>query len=208
VADKVIKVPSKRGLDTLRLLLDDYEANALEGEYYADYYARLGEQYFYHKLKPLADLSTLKNEDYLDWDSTDTFEVLKAVGECAGVIIDLVATLIFETEEKLAWAKQALQARQYADAIYHAYNTFINGAKALLLTEDIKTNAQITVLREFDKALVGKGAFSVGESFESYVLRINQFEPSKEFAEQYIAEAETFLEEIKAYRETDVLNVT
>src|SRR5690606_39636748 len=41
VAEKVIKIPSKRGIAALRLLLDDYEANAQEGEYYHNYDQRI-----------------------------------------------------------------------------------------------------------------------------------------------------------------------
>jgi len=204
VADKVIKIPSKRGLDALRLLLDDYEQNQLNGEYYADYYQRLGEKYFYHKLKPFTNLDTLQDDDYLDWGNDDIFQVEKAVGECAGVIIDLVATLLFETEEKFAWALEALSKNLFADAIYHAYNTFVSGAKAILLTEDIKTNTQISVLREFDKALTPTNSFSFGESLETHVLRINQYEPNENFAKHYIKDAENFLNEIKAYKEVAV----
>ena len=204
VADKVIKIPSKCGLDALRVLLEDYEANKLDGEYYADYYLRLGEKYFYHLLKPLANLDTLEADDYLDWESTDAFLVEKAVGECAGVIIDLVATLLYETEEKLAWAWEAFAQNLFADAIYHAYNTFISAAKAILLTEDIKTNTQISVLREFDKVLTAKEVFTFQGSLEEYVLRINQYEPNKEFALAYIQDAEVFLQAIKAYREVMV----
>jgi sulfite reductase (ferredoxin) len=207
IADKVIKIPSKRGLDALRLLLDDYEENALEGEYYADYYARLGEPYFYQKLKPLADLSNLEAEDYLDWDSTQKFEVLKAVGECAGVIIDLVATLLYEAEEKITWAQEAYKATQYADAIYHAYNAFVQTAKAILLSEDIKTNAQITVLREFDNIMMSKIDFPLegATSFENYVLRVNQFEPNQTFAQNYIQDALSFVKTIHAYHQNLVL---
>jgi sulfite reductase (ferredoxin) len=204
VADKVIKVPSKRGVDVLRVILADYEQNAQEGEYFSPYYQRLGEKYFYQLLKPLADLTTLEQDDYLDWDSTETFEVLKAVGECAGVIIDLVATLLYETEEKFNWAQEAYQAGRFADAIYHAYNTFVSSAKALLLTEDVKTNAQITVLREFDKNFIQKGLFQLPTSFEEYVLRINQNEPTEAFATQYLADAQQFLEGVKALRSNDL----
>ncbi len=200
VADKVIKVPSKRGADVLRVLLADYEQNAEAGEYFSPYYQRLGKNYFYQLLKPLADLKTLEDADYLDWGSAEPFEIIKAVGECAGVIIDLVATLLYETEEKLTWAKEALEAEQYADAIYHAYNTFISAAKAWLLTEDVKTNAQISVLREFDKAFPEKEGFHFEGSFEAFVLRINQNEPTDAFAKTYLADAQQFLEDIKALR--------
>jgi sulfite reductase (ferredoxin) len=48
VAERVIKVPSKRGPQTLRTLLDDYDANALQGEYYKDYFKRQGKNISTH----------------------------------------------------------------------------------------------------------------------------------------------------------------
>lgn len=200
VADKVIKVPSKRGADVLRVLLADYEQNAEAGEYFSPYYHRLGENYFYQLLKPLADLKTLEDTDYLDWDSAEPFEIIKAVGECAGVIIDLVATLLYETEEKFGWAMETFQEGKFADAIYHAYNTFISAAKAWLLTEDVKINTQISVLREFDKLFTEKESFHFTGNFEEFVLRINQNEPTEVFAKTYLADAQQFLEDIKALR--------
>ncbi|OJJ15295.1 nitrite reductase [marine bacterium AO1-C] len=202
VSEKVIKVPSKRGIDVLRVLLADYEQNQLDGEYYPDYYRRLGKMYFYQLLKPLANLENLAQEDYLDWGHNDPFEVIKAVGECAGVIIDLVATLVYETEEKYQTAQETFQQGAYADAIYHAYNTFINGAKALLLAEDVKTNAQITVMRKFEEHFGNEPtlAYATEGGFKAHVLQMNQHEPTAEFAKEYIQKAGEFLSNIKAYR--------
>ncbi|EAY25726.1 HEPN domain-containing protein [Microscilla marina] len=208
VADKVIKVPSKRGVEVLRVLLADYDANQLEGEYYTDYYRRLGKKYFYTLLKPLANLDNLEQDDFLDWGHNDPFEVIKAVGECAGVIIDLVATLVYETEEKYQTAQQTFNEGAYADAIYHAYNTFINGAKALLLGEDVKTNAQITVMKKFEEHLGNQAEFTFEGGFKAHVLRMNQHEPTAEFAKEYIEQAGDFLNKIKAYRGKQIAETT
>jgi len=202
IADKVIKIPSKRADTALRWILDDYEKNAQDGEYFSDYYQRRGEMYFYEMLKPLADLTNLQATDYLDWGHDDTFELIKSVGECAGVVIDLVATLLYETEEKVAWADENFEVGSYADAIYHAYNVFIQGAKAVLLGKDVRVNTQIGVLRDFDKHFTQEGTFSFdGETFENYVLRINKNEPTREFAAQYIQDAKNFLNKLYEYRQ-------
>jgi len=201
MGEKVIKIPSKRGTQAMRMLLDDYENNRQNGEYYHQYFRRQGKPYFYELLKPLNDLTSLKAEDYLDWGQEEKFEVIKAVGECAGVIIDLVATLIYETDEKMAWANEALEQKMYADAIYHAYNVFVNGAKALLLEKNEKLNTQIKVIKTFDKHFVTEGTFEfAGDSFEKYVLKMKQNEPTQAFAETYVAEATAFLDAIKDYR--------
>jgi len=200
-ADRVIKVPSKRATDVLRTLLDDYKTLSTEGELYNDYYDRQGKDYFYRLLKPLADLTTLTDDEFVDWGHQETFVTAIGVGECAGVIIDLVATLLYESEEKLGWANQSFQAGAWSDAIYHSYNTLLSSAKALLLDKSVNTSTQAAVIREFDANYVEKGEFDIEGSFNDLVLQINQHEPSVEFATAYLAQATAFLEKSKAKRE-------
>lgn len=202
IADKVIKVPSKRGPEVLRVLLNNYEENAEAGEYFYAYYERQGEKYFYELLKPLADLSTLTDSDFIDWGASQTFATEIGVGECAGVMIDLVATLLFEADEKLEWTEQAYAENRWADAIYHAYSVFISAAKALLLDKSVNVSTQHQVITKFDEQFVQTGEITLkAESFSSLVLQINQNEPSNGFAATYIEEAKTFLAQAKEYRQ-------
>jgi sulfite reductase (ferredoxin) len=53
IADKVIKVPSKRGPDVLRSILNDYKANASASETFLQYTQRQGEKYFMNCLNRL-----------------------------------------------------------------------------------------------------------------------------------------------------------
>jgi sulfite reductase (ferredoxin) len=201
IADKVIKIPSKRGLSALRSILNDYETNSNEGEYFHAYYQRIGGQkYFYTLLKPLGDVTQVNPDEFIDWDEDHNFILHTAVGECAGVIIDLVATLLFESEEKLAWAKDALQQHQYSDSLYHSYSAFINTAKALLLTNDVRPSTQIQVMRDFQKHFVDTGNFSFEPGFIELVLRINKEEPTGTFAGEYLQDSLKFLESVHAYR--------
>ncbi|MDN5284967.1 MAG: hypothetical protein JWR38_1241 [Mucilaginibacter sp.] len=201
-ADRVIKVPSKRATDVLRALLDDYKQQSTENETYHEYYDRQGgKDYFYRLLKPLADLATLTDDEFVDWGHQETFVTAIGVGECAGVIIDLVATLLYESEEKLGWANASFQGGAWSDAIYHSYNTLLSSAKALLLDKSVNTSTQAAVIREFDANYIDKGEFEIESSFNDLVLQINQHEPSKEFAEVYLAQATEFLEKSKAKRE-------
>ena len=99
-AEKVIKVPAKRATHVLRAVLDNYKNNSVTDESFHAYYDRLGKDYFYQLLKPLADLSTLTDDEFVDWGHQETFATAIGVGECAGVVIDLVATLLYEADEK------------------------------------------------------------------------------------------------------------
>ncbi|UOE46385.1 nitrite reductase [Mucilaginibacter sp. SMC90] len=200
-AERVIKVPTKRATEVLRYLLNDYKAFSPEGETYHEYYDRQGKDYFYRLLKPLADLTTLTDDEYIDWGHQETFVTAIGVGECAGVVIDLVATLLFESEEKLGWANDAYADGRWADAIYHAYNVFVSSAKALLLDKGVNSSTQIGVIREFDAQYVEKGEFELSGTFNDLVLQINQNEPSQEFATAYLAQATEFLSRSKDKRE-------
>ena len=205
VAEKVIKVASKRGPDVLRTLFNDLEKNAKQGEYFNSYYDRQGKDYFYQLLKPLGDNSTLKDSDYFDWGSEEKFATAIGVGECAGVIIDLVATLFFEAEEKIAWSAEAFENEQFGDSIYYTYASFISSAKALLLDKQVHVNTHHTLINDFDKHFVESQLIELPLSFRELVLQINQSEPSKEFAEIYFSQAQSFLNQVKTYREKSAL---
>ena len=207
--ERVIKVPSKRVTQALRFIIDDYAENAIEDELFHHYYDRQTKDYFYRLLKPLADLTTLTDSEFVDWGHEETFQTAIGVGECAGVMIDLVATLLFEAEEKLGWANDSYNARAYADTIYHAYSVFVSGAKALLLDKGIHSSSQHAIIRDFDTNFVETGEFPLqGERFSDLVLQINKQEPSEIFAKQYLAAAIGFYETTIVKRENkDVVNV-
>lgn len=207
IAEKVIKVPSKKAPDVLRVLFNDYDENAEEGEYYATYFRRQGKDYFYQLLKFLADTENVTDSDYIDWGKDEQFKVETEVGECAGVIIDLFSTLMFEAEEKAQWAKQAHELGNYADSIYHAYSVFINGAKALLVDKGVTVNTQAGIMKSFDEEFEGAFESVVGSSFTDFVLRIKQNEPSKEWAEKFIEDADQFLGKVKEVQEQEAETV-
>jgi len=200
-AEKIIKVPAKRADAVLRMVLNDYKQHSIEDELFHQYYDRQGKDYFYQMLKPLADLSTLKDEEFVDWGHEENFVPAIGVGECAGVVIDLVATLLYEADEKLGWANESFANGAWADAIYHSYNVFISSAKALLLDKNANVGTQIGMINKFDELYVATGEFSLDGTFSDLVLQINKNEPSEEFAVAYRKQAETFLENVKAKRE-------
>lgn len=128
------------------------------------------------------------------------------MGECAGVVIDLVATLIFEAKEKIIFASEALNDKKWSDAIYLAYAGFVNGAKALLLSENQKTNHHAGIIDLFDTVFIETNKIELKSTFKELVYQINQNEPSEEFATKYIQEATDFFEAIEAYRAKELAN--
>lgn len=209
IADKVMKLPSKRCPEAVRWILNDYEDHANEGEYFNDYYKRqvaVDKMYFYKMLKPLGELSTLTELDYIDYGHTEKYVTEVGVGECAGVMLDLVGTLVNEAQDKLHWATRAFEKGSFADSIYQSYATFVGGAKALLTAENINCNTQIGIVNDFDEHLVKKGLFDVeGNDFKALVLKISDHEPSAEFAGEYLEQAKIFLSRLNAKRQQQLV---
>lgn len=203
VAEKVIKVASKRAPDVLRRLFHDFEDHAEHEESFNAYYDRKGKDYFYQLLKPLGDNSTLAPGDYLDWGSDENFQTAIGTGECAGVVIDLVATLFFESEEKLARAAEAFEDGRHGDSIYYSYASFISSAKGLLLDKQVHVNTHHTLISDFDTHFVETGLIALPDSFKELVLQINQQEPSRTFAEAYFEQATSFLKQVSLFRERE-----
>ncbi|GAA0749389.1 HEPN domain-containing protein [Gaetbulibacter jejuensis] len=201
-ADKVVKVPSRRAPIALRRLLDDFQINA-NNLSFEDYYQDKGQMYFYDMLTDLSDVSNLTQDDFIDWGNTEVYEKAIGIGECAGVVIDLISTLFLESEEKLELAKEALENNVYSHAIYHTYNAFVNSAKAILLTENKSTNSQAGIIKQFDEDFVATKRIPLDVSFSELVFQIKENAPSKAFAEQYFKSAEAFLKTVKTYREND-----
>ena len=205
-ADKVVKIPSKRGPEALRLVLDDFEKNG-KGYSYADYYQEKGQMYFYDFLKPLTDIENLTQEDFIDWGNTERYKKEIGIGECAGVVIDLIATLLFESEEKIQNSEATFKEGKWAASIYHSYSSMVNTAKALLTAENTKVNTHSSIIKDFDELFITSGRINLGRGFEELVLQLNKNEPSQTFAEQYLADAKGFLKVVEAYRKLELAHV-
>lgn len=203
-ADKLIKIPSKRGPESLRILLNNFESHKQPNEDFLSYYDRQGKTYFYELLKELSDTTNLTEDDFIDWGHDKNYVKAIGVGECAGVVIDLVATLLFESEEKLENASQALNNQQWSDSIYHAYAAMVNTAKALLTAEGAKTNTQAGIITNFDELFVATNKIEVSSSFSELIYQINKNEPTEAFAKGYLESATAFYKTVDVYRKAAV----
>ena len=204
-SDKVIKIPSRRGPEALRLILNDFQTNA-NGLSFLNYYDAKGEKYFYEFLKPLADVTNLTEADFVDWGNADNYVKAVGVGECAGVVIDLVATLLVEAKDKLTFSQEALNDQKWSDSIYLTYAGFVNAAKALLLAEKQKTNHHAGIIDLFDTVFVETKKIQLTTTFKELVYQIKDNEPSEAFAKHYLEQATAFFATIEEYREKDLAN--
>ena len=202
-ADKVVKVPSKRGPEALRLILNDYDANG-NGAAFADYYAEKGEHYFYDFLKQLTDVDNLTQDDFIDWGNEERYEKAIGIGECAGVVIDLIATLLLESEEKIQNAEETLKEGKWAASIYYSYTSMVNSAKALLTSEKAKVNTHIKIIQDFDEKFVASNRIPLGRGFEELALQLNKNQPTEDFATNYLLDAKNFLKSVEEFRKQEL----
>ena len=206
-SDKVIKIPSKRGADALRILLNDFEENA-NGQPFLAYYDNKGEHYFYGILKHLSSAENLKEDEFIDWGHDKKYVQAVGVGECAGVVIDLIQTLLYESKEKIDNAENSLSQNKWSDAIYYAYTSMVNTAKAVLLSEDVKTNTQAAIINQFDDLFIATGKIQLNTNFADLVYQINRKSPSQGFAKEYVQHSIGFLKSVEEYREKQLEDVS
>lgn len=198
-AKKIMKLPSKHVPDALRTVLIDFEQNQQAHETFADYFLRVGDRYHYELLQPHVDGDN--DSLFVDWGSDVEFQPEIGVGECAGVVIDLVSTLLLEAEEKLALAVQALNEGRDGHAVYHAYAAQIAGAKALLVHEGHPTNTYANIMELFDLHFVATGKVAVETgSFSAQVLSYLGSSQAAGFAAAYVQVADDFLKTLRRHQ--------
>lgn len=204
-ADKIIKVPSKKGPSALRFIIKDYEAHKGDEQSFNEYYLERGKDYFYQMLKPLADITEVNDDIFVDWGHDQAYIKAIGVGECAGVVIDLVSTLLFESEEKLTNASLSLEQGKWSDSIYHSYAAIVNTAKAVLIGENIKTNTQAGIIKDFDQYFIESGLIQMNSTLSDLVYQIKSNAADQSFAGQYLEDAREFYKLVDTLR-TNALN--
>lgn len=192
-ADKIIKFPSKRVLQVLNALLQDYEKNKQVNEKFYEYYARKGKDYYYQLVKSFADVSVINENEYIDWGQEEKYKPAIGVGECAGVIIDLVQTLFAEAKEKIELAEECLLTSQFADAVYYVYAAIINAAKAVLTKLSISVSSHYTTVENFEQHVSQNGI-----GIKEFTEKIKNNIPSEFFANQYLQEGKKILQAIES----------
>jgi sulfite reductase (ferredoxin) len=144
---KITKLPSKLVPQALRIILNDFLEN--DETDFIKYYDEKGERYFYDLLKFLSD-KEVEEHFFTDWGNEQKYSKAVGLGECAGVVIDLVSTLLYDSEEKNEQAQLAIDEQRYSDAAYLIYQSLLNTAKALLVGEGIQSNSQKSVIENFE----------------------------------------------------------
>jgi sulfite reductase (ferredoxin) len=202
-ADKVLKVPSRRVPHVLRWILDDFKTNRLENEDFNPYYDRKSTDYFFQNLKLYSDITQLQPLDFIDWGNEAQYEKAIGVGECAGVMIDLIQTLLIEADELLECAILAFEDQRWSDSIYHAFSGQIRAAKAILTTKNAATNSHESIIQSFDTYFPDYSN-EKGITFLQNIDKINKEEPNENFASTYLNISKESIHWIKNQRNEQV----
>jgi len=187
-ADKIIKIPSKRTIEALDLILNDYTSSSQQN--FNAYYQSKGKPFFEKLLQPLVD-RPLEADEFLDWGKSNDYEGIKPKKKPTHDI-DLVASTFFDSEHKLDQAKNSFEQQNFSDSIYHSYTSMVNIAKALLFLKDINTNTQIAVINTFTEEFD-----FMDRPFKEIITQMKKEEPTKAFAQKYLNDAQQFLEQSK-----------
>ena len=191
-ADKVLKVPSKRTPAVLRWILDDFENQRQNDENFFDYYDRKTKDYYYQNLKHYSEVEHLTADDFIDWGVKEKYEKAIGIGECAGVTIDLVQTLLFDAKEAFEWAQEALDEKRFSDAVYHAYNARVRAAKAILTKGNAKINSHASIIDAFDPEYP-EYEKEKGLSFKEEIVKVQNNKPSPYFTKNYVKQTQPLL---------------
>ena len=204
MAEKIIKLASKKVPEAVRLILNDFKVNALNEELFNTYFRRLGKNYFYTLLKPLGEIIEITQDYLLDWGHQKQYETVIGIGECAVPMVDMVSIVMDEVKETQQRAQESYRAGEWVESIYYSYTMLINSAKALLLTKDVPCNTHNAVLNNFDKHFTENGALLLATNFKDLVLQINQNEPTSLFADSYQLEATHFIDKVNLLRDSQL----
>lgn len=204
IAEKIIKLPTRRVPQALSLLLEHYEDERREEEYFIDFVQRLGKRYFYDLLKPLAQTDTLTEADLIDWTQEKQYQQSIGVGECAGAAFDLVGTILQDALIKRKEAFAAYASAKWDFAAYHAYTALVVGAKALLLSVDVACNTHNKIISDFQTHFVDNQMVASVPDFPAFVLQIKEQEPTPEAVGAYLEVANGLLDEMVAHRKAEL----
>ena len=192
LADKVIKIPSKRVVAALDILLEDFQDNSDEHRSFNAYYNTFGKRYFYDLLKPLSVVDNVTDDEFLDWGADTRFQKAIGVGECAGVKIDLVKTLLYEAYDKIERAQFYLDEGQFSDSIYAAYSAVVESAKAYLVKKGEKTNSKVSVVNGFETYYSNIKSRFLEERFTDLINGLLNASPTIDSAKTSVELAERF----------------
>jgi sulfite reductase beta subunit-like hemoprotein len=113
-----LKIPTKRGSQVIKKLLELYRANRQNGERFSDFTQRFGKERFKQELAEFQQVVSYDQspDDFNDWGQKEQFVLHTGVGECAGVQMQ-AKSKFGEAENLLIQSENLFRFEQYPDTI-------------------------------------------------------------------------------------------
>ncbi len=181
IGEKSLKIPAKNVPNAVEDILIYYETSRQENETFTEFLERVGEESFKDILEK--HLHTKEDIDYFkDFGSDKEFSLEEVgVGECMGIVADMVETSISEAERMVSQAKAHIQQGFEEDASVHLKEALTVVCKGMLVPFGIKAEGEEAILK-FAEHVIGRRY--VDEKFLNLLKKEN---PSVGEVEEFIS---------------------
>ncbi len=167
-------------------------------ETFTDYVERLGKVEIKEILSNYDNIPPYEEapEFYIDTGDTKDYQLKTGVGECAGMLVELVSMKLEESDRLIYESGLSLEASTYQECADKAFNAMIKAADGLLTTVGLQYIDDDTTVNEFRKHFFDAGNFFAG--FGAHLFKATEEDSSTfdhELAHRRVEEATLFVEE-------------
>ncbi|MBI1976632.1 MAG: nitrite/sulfite reductase [Candidatus Omnitrophica bacterium] len=150
----MLKVPSKRGPQVVKKILELYRAERKGGETFTDFVQRIGKERVKQELSEFTAIAGFDSnpDDYNDWGQKEQFVLHQGVGECAGV--EMQATSKFsEAENLLLQSENLFRFDQFTDTIARSIQAIVSMVNVLVRDEGLDPKSEQESLNGYKEKL-------------------------------------------------------
>ena len=192
------KIHGKNIPQFIEHLTGKYIDERADDESFTDYIEKLGKAEVKSILRQYDQIPTFEEDPsyYIDTGDTKEFQLKKAVGECAGQLVELVSFILEEADRLIYEAGVDLERDQYVDSAQHAFEAMIKAADALLTTEGLQHIDDETTVKEFRVRFFEPGIVFPG--FGAHLFKAVEEDTGafdRELTHRRVEEATLFVEE-------------
>ncbi len=191
IGERSLKIPAKNVPTAIEDILSYYEALKKEDETFTEFLSRVGEKTLRGILEKHIHIK--EGIDYFkDFGSDKEFSLEEVgVGECMGIVADMVETSISEAERMISQAKAHIQQGFEEDASVHLKEALTVVCKGMLVPFGIKAEGEEAIIK-FAEHVIGRRY--VDEKFLNLLKKEN---PSVGEVEEFISECRKAYELLK-----------
>lgn len=191
----MLKIPTKRGPQVVKKILELYRAERKQGESFSDFVQRIGKD---RVKQELAEFTTLVSydsnpDDYNDWGQKEQFVLHQGVGECAGV--EMQATSKFgEAESLLVQSENLYRFDQFTDTIARSIQAIVSMVNVLVRDEGLDPKSEQESLNGYKEKLASNPVIPAKYKDLDHFIKVFEIaDGTQEDAKTCLASAMEFL---------------